>query len=250
MRVLKMISRGAVSPIVTPDTVVIAPKDASGLIGFDRRTGAIRWQDELLDAPYLCGICGDRILMAGASVRAIQLDNGATAWEYPLTNESVYGQPGFSGEMLYLPTEDRLHVIDAKTGKLQAAYPWDPRVGPLGNLTITANAIVGVNTHYVAAISAGGAHVDLPLLQARNALLEGNTELCGEFAQGGAERRCRHDARGWLRQLRARGCCRKLNKKATISASPISTACWLENRSRWSPRRSSGRSTAMYSAPR
>jgi outer membrane protein assembly factor BamB len=127
-RVLKLLARGPVSPIVMNDTIVMAPKDAPGLIGFDRKTGKVLWQDELLDCPYLAGVCGNNILTIGNTVRAIQASNGATAWEYSLSSESVYGQPGYSGETIYLPTDERLHLIDARTGKLLGAYPWDPRV--------------------------------------------------------------------------------------------------------------------------
>ena len=189
-RILKLLSRGPVSPIVTPDTIVIAPKDAPGLIGFDRKSGAVRWQNELLDSPYLAGVCGNNVLTIGNTVRAIQIANGATAWEYALNGEAVFGQPGYSGEIVYLPTEDRLHLIDARSGKLQGTYPWDPRVGPLGNLAISGKEIVGVNTHYVAAIgAAGGPHIDLPMLQAENALLENKPDLAaaefGKAAQSG-----------------------------------------------------------------
>ena len=177
LRTLKLLSRGPVSPIVTADTIVVAPKDGPGLIGFDRKTGVVRWQDELLDAPYLAGLCNGMVLTVGNTIRAIQTRDGSTAWEYAPAGETIFGQPAYSGETLYFPTEDRLHLVDARTGKLQHVYPWDPRVGPLGNLIVSNGAIIGVNSRCVAAIGpAGNARIELPMQEARQALASGKPD--------------------------------------------------------------------------
>ncbi len=182
LRTLKLLSRGPVSPIVTPDTILVAPKDAPGLIAFDRANGSVKWEDELLDAPYLAGICNGNVITVGNAIRAIQIKDGSTAWEYAPSGESIYGQPGISGEIIYLPTEDHLHLVDAKTGKVQTIYAWDPRVGPLGNLTITNTAVIGVNGRSVAAIGAvGSPKVELPVQEARVASAAGKFDAAASL---------------------------------------------------------------------
>jgi len=153
-RMLKLNARGPCSPVVGEDVVVLMPKDAAGVIGFDRKSGQIRWSRELLDSRFLAGLCDGNAIAADNTVTAVSLATGKVAWEYSLGNRRLLAQPGYSGGMLYLPTVSNVQLLDARTGTALAAYAWDSKVGPLGNLVITGQRIVGVNGKYVAALGA------------------------------------------------------------------------------------------------
>ena len=114
---LKVLARGPGSPVITEDVIAVAPKDAAGILAFDRRTGELRWHRELVDARYLCGICDGRLIAADNHTLALDLKTGRTDWEYFDAGKTVLGQPGFSGNVLYLPREDGIARVDAvRTG--------------------------------------------------------------------------------------------------------------------------------------
>jgi len=154
-RMLKFISRGPVAPIVSDDVVVLAPKDASGLIAFERQSGIIRWTHDLCDSRFLAGVCDGNVLVADNTVKAVALASGKTVWEFtiPADKKGLYAQPGFSGSTLYVPTPDVLLLLDARTGKNTGSMPWNPQVGALGNLVVSGSTLVGVNGKFIGALS-------------------------------------------------------------------------------------------------
>jgi len=153
-RMLRVLARGPASPIVGEDVVVLAPKDATGVIAFERQSGQIRWMQELNDARYLAGICNGNLLTVDNRVQAISIATGKIEWEYALQGANkLLGNPGFSGSMLYLATSEGLQSLDARSGKRSANLSWDPKNGPLGNLALAGTTLFGVNSKWLVAIS-------------------------------------------------------------------------------------------------
>jgi len=152
-RMLKLNARGPCSPLLGDEVVVLAPKDAAGLFAFDRKNGAIRWSQDLLESRFLAGLCAGNVIAADNTVCAISLSTGKIAWEYSLEDKRLLGQPGFSGGMLYLPTANSLVLLDARSGQPAGTFPWDKKIGPLANLIVTGQRIVGVNAKWVGAMA-------------------------------------------------------------------------------------------------
>jgi outer membrane protein assembly factor BamB len=153
-RLLKVNARGPASPVLAPDVVVLAPKDAAGVMAFDRKTGEVRWARGLMDGRYVPGICENTVLVADTTVTALALATGAVAWEYSLGGRGLLGQPGYYGGVLYLPTQADLQLLDARTGQALSAHAWDNKAGPLANLVVTSDRIVGVSARLAGALSA------------------------------------------------------------------------------------------------
>ncbi|MEI6233559.1 MAG: PQQ-binding-like beta-propeller repeat protein [Planctomycetota bacterium] len=153
-RILKVLSRGPSSPVVGEKTVALAPRDAAGIIGFDRRTGELRWAHDLLDARFIAGVCDGKLLAVDDTVTALDLDSGVPAWTYSTAGKRVTGQPGLCGGMLYLPCDDGLHVVDAHSGALKTRTTWDPKTsGPLVNLVVSGSQVIGVNATNIGSIT-------------------------------------------------------------------------------------------------
>jgi outer membrane protein assembly factor BamB len=157
-RMLRILARGASSPIVTEDVVVLAPRDAPGLIAFDRQTGQVRWLQELNDARFIAGICNGNLLVADNRIQALSLATGKVEWEYELQGKTktLVGRPGYSGAMLYLPSPDGLELVDARTGKFIVSYPWDAKTGALSNFTLAGSSLIGVNSKWVGVMVPNG----------------------------------------------------------------------------------------------
>ncbi|MCZ7648434.1 MAG: PQQ-binding-like beta-propeller repeat protein [Planctomycetota bacterium] len=174
---MKVMARGPVSPVVGEEVVVIAPKDAGGLLAFERRGGKIRWQRPLCNSRFLPGVCDGNLLVADNVVEALDLETGASRWSYALPGEQLYGRPGYAGGVLYLPTEECLRMLDARSGVPKGELAWDPRVGPLANLLIQPERIVGVGGTDVAAYGPQGTRrAELPLKEAEALAAEGKHE--------------------------------------------------------------------------
>ncbi|MCW8132191.1 MAG: PQQ-binding-like beta-propeller repeat protein [Planctomycetota bacterium] len=180
-RFMKVINRGPASPVVGEDVIVLAPKDATGLIGFDRRTGVIRWNNELEDARFVAGACEGSVLLVDDDVKAVEMSTGRVVWNNGLNGERLFGAPGYSGGMLYIPTTDHLQTIDARTGRTKAAADWDPRVGPLANFAVLPQGILGVNERLAALLGPPNAkRADLPLEEARGYVADGKWEQAAD----------------------------------------------------------------------
>ncbi|HLX61669.1 MAG TPA: PQQ-binding-like beta-propeller repeat protein [Planctomycetota bacterium] len=152
-RFYKVIARGPSSPVVGDQVVALAPRDAAGIIGFDRRSGEMRWSHELLDARFIAGVCNGKLLAADDTVTALDLNTGKIEWEYGSNEKHLFGQPGYSGGMLYLPYEDGLKYVNARTGTLASQWSWDQKCeGPLGNLVVVGTRILGVNYSVIGCI--------------------------------------------------------------------------------------------------
>lgn len=153
-RMLKLLSRGPSSPVISGNTLVIAPKDATGLLAFDRKSGALRWSQPMCDARFIAGVCDGRVIAADTTVQALNLETGLPEWTFlpPGNRYELYGHPALAGSTLYIPTSDALHLLDAKSGKLIQAQNWDQKSGALSNLLPLPGMLIGLNGRVFGAV--------------------------------------------------------------------------------------------------
>ena len=154
-RVRKFIARDAVSPIAAGDLVVLLPREAPSLLAFDRQTGEIRWRHDLLDARFLAGPFEDLLFAGDDTVRAFRAATGASVWEYTVP-KGLFAAPLCTGGALCLPGNGELCVVDARTGTRKEALPWDSRTGPLGNLIVAQDRLIGLSQTVIAALGPRG----------------------------------------------------------------------------------------------
>ena len=180
LRTLKLLSRGAISPALSGGAVVLAPKDAAGVFGFDRQTGSLLWKQEMLDARFVAGVCDGNIIFADDKVRALQAATGNTAWEFALpANETpLNGEPAYLNGLLFLPGRENLILLDAHNGQQKLARPWDARFGPVGNLAVAGERILGVSADNVVALNfKSGAAGHWPMLEAAESAAAGKWDV-------------------------------------------------------------------------
>lgn len=152
-RLVKCLARGPSSPVVSDSVVALAPKDCSGVLGFDRISGALLWCQEILDSRFIAGLCGNNLLAADDTVTALDMNTGRVAWEYSPDSKKLQAQPGYCGGILYLPYEDGIHRVNARDGKLVEKTKFDPMLAnTAANLVVTDKHIVGVNARSVFSI--------------------------------------------------------------------------------------------------
>ena len=176
LRTYKMFASGPLSPMLCDDVLIIAPHDGSGVMAFDRQSGAILWHKEMLGCRFLAGLADGNVLVCDDTISAVNAVTGNVAWEYTPRGQHLYGQPTLSGGVLYLPLEKELQRLDAKSGRLIGSTAWDTRVGPLANLTITSEQVLGVGSGVVAAMGTGVAVTRLPLYEAKEFEAAGKLE--------------------------------------------------------------------------
>ena len=177
VRSFKAFSRGPLSPMLLGNRVIASPHDANGVLAFDRRDGSILWHRELLDCRYVAGIADGKILACDDSVTALDSVTGATAWRADLEGQSLQGSPTLSGGTLYMPMRDGVLRIDALKGSVVGSTPWDSRTGPVSNLLVTPDRIVGVSERAVVTLGTGSAGVSpLPFYEAKRLEADGKLE--------------------------------------------------------------------------
>ncbi len=154
-RLMKFLARGPSSPVLSGDIVALAPRDAAGVLAFERGSGELLWANELMDARYIAGICNGNLLAADDTVTAINMKTGRAAWEYSPDGKRLLAQPGYSGGILYLPYEDGIHRVDARTGKSLETTKWDPKLtNGAGNLRVSGRHIIGATYNSVFSLGA------------------------------------------------------------------------------------------------
>ena len=152
-RTLKLLARGPVSPVIAGDVVILAPKDAPGILAFGREHGELRWRKEILDYRFVAGVCDGNLLVVDDTVKAMNAATGKLAWESVLPTQA-FGSPGYSGGVLYVPVKECLCRIDAHNGKILSSSKWIQRLGAIGDLVITADRIIGMNERTLVAFEA------------------------------------------------------------------------------------------------
>ncbi len=137
---------------------------------YDRWTGqlltkATRAQLHVGAADIVAGISGNKLILTGQNVSAIDLDNvekdPQAVWTvtYPSVAEAgkPSGRPFLTQNILYVPFEKGLFTVDVNAGKKMDFWPWpknDKDVpGKGGNLLVTSEQVVVINDQEIAGYS-------------------------------------------------------------------------------------------------
>jgi len=126
-------------PIVAAGKVIIATPDAQFVEAIDAETGRLAWRlstAELKDIHHIVGISGQKIVFAGSSITAVDLQTGKVAWSHEQLGTRAfwpYGR-GFVGKKYaYVPAT--IHAKPAK-GDTSVVHRFDLETGePAGRLT-------------------------------------------------------------------------------------------------------------------
>lgn len=119
-------------PIAAGGVVLLAPPDADFLYAFDRSRGRLLWRTPRGDHLYVLGADARSVWLVGPSVTRIDLETGRSAWTHPAGLPT--GRGAISGDRLYLPTVERLIVLDATSGTRIAELDLPADNVPFGNL--------------------------------------------------------------------------------------------------------------------
>jgi len=116
------VSRLGLSPLVTRDRVLIAPRDARGVFALDRSTGRIVWEAPFLPSRQLVGLVDDRVILAGDdALVAAQTNTGKPIWLLKLPGGirgRVLSVPGEHGRDLLVATRKAIFRVAAGTGQI------------------------------------------------------------------------------------------------------------------------------------
>lgn len=127
-------------PIVTAGLVLVAAPDSEYLVAYDRKDGREVWAYPRGQLRYLVAADGQRVIAAGKHVIAIDLADGSAAWMFDRRPPS--GRPALCGDTLFVPTDDGLIRVNARTGK-EIGDPLPSRFA-LGNLLALDGALYSV----------------------------------------------------------------------------------------------------------
>ncbi|MCE9634290.1 MAG: PQQ-binding-like beta-propeller repeat protein, partial [Planctomycetes bacterium] len=134
------------SPVTaTRQAVVMAPLEASNLLGFDPKTGALLWQRPIStpsgNMQWFIGAQDGRAYALGGRLHAFDLATGRDAWATPEAGRlAPFGSPAapalgrgvVAADGIYVPTSAGIVRLDAGTGSVAEtralpANPRDPR---------------------------------------------------------------------------------------------------------------------------
>jgi outer membrane protein assembly factor BamB/tetratricopeptide (TPR) repeat protein len=142
-------------PVVHGDVVVMAPPDSDHLHAFDRKTGRLLWRREhepLSETrgavTTLLGVVHDGVrdvvLLAGASLVALDLANGTLRWQgrYEHERDFPLGQGFVAKDQVVVPTVRGVQRFSIPgQGRLVAFEPWPADAEP-GNLVPADQVLV------------------------------------------------------------------------------------------------------------
>jgi outer membrane protein assembly factor BamB len=123
-------------PVIAGSLLVSFPPDGDHVTAFDLRSGAVRWERRVVPSQgqFLLGADTDRVYVAGETLLALRIADGADDWE----SEAV-GPPGIAsgivveGRILVAAGASRLLSIDSETGKVASGIRvLDPRITSAG----------------------------------------------------------------------------------------------------------------------
>ncbi len=119
-------------PVVAGGLVLLAPPDSEALLAFDRQTGEKRWDAARDEHRYIAAADDRHVYVVGTKIRAVRLSDGRRAWLW--SGQPITARPILSGNRLYVPTAERLVVLDPRTGAERTRTSRTARVDERGPL--------------------------------------------------------------------------------------------------------------------
>ncbi len=122
------------TPQAAGGVIVIAPQDLPGASALNIATGQTLWTNAALNQTII-GRAGSHVLLAGASIVAIDPATGKTAWRFdPPAPVTISGPPTAVGANVFVPLSDfRILALSAETGKPISANVKPPNMRQLVN---------------------------------------------------------------------------------------------------------------------
>jgi outer membrane protein assembly factor BamB len=100
--------------------VVVAPADTPDIFALDAETGKAIWKtNELADAIHLIGVAGEKLIVSGNRLSALDLSSGKIAWTWPESETAGIRGMGLgliAGNEILWPTRHEIYVINSATG--------------------------------------------------------------------------------------------------------------------------------------
>ncbi len=112
------------APVVT-DNMIFAANSIDGISAYDRRTASQVWRFDVKDGVEGGAELAEGVLYFGGGdgqLYALQPENGAMLWTYPLKAEGLAEPLVKNGIVYVLGGNNVAHALDAKTGKLLWLY--------------------------------------------------------------------------------------------------------------------------------
>lgn len=101
------------------DLLIVAPGDCEYLFCLDAPTGQVVWASApgvAADAIHLLGVVGDRLIVSGDYLYWLDVWTGRLVGQFPAVGDTEslgYGRGLIAGNVVYWPTRDAIHVLDA-----------------------------------------------------------------------------------------------------------------------------------------
>lgn len=100
------------------DMLVVAPSDCEHIFCLEAATGRVLWASSpgaASDAVHLLGVVGDRLIVCGDHLYAMDVNTGRVVAQFPAAGENElrgYGRSLIVGDWIYWPTRDALYIFD------------------------------------------------------------------------------------------------------------------------------------------
>ncbi|MCY2931371.1 MAG: PQQ-like beta-propeller repeat protein [Planctomycetota bacterium] len=103
-------------PLVAGDLVYFAPRDHSGVIALDRRTGQLAWESPLVPSDQIVGLAGRTLIVRDANeLAALDATTGEELWNRPVDSDGA-APAVISGGQVLVAAGDKLLRFSAQTG--------------------------------------------------------------------------------------------------------------------------------------
>ena len=149
--------------VVAGDRLIVLPSDSPSAMAVNAATGTVLWSaprrlpgepagGNRKALPWLAGVAGLRVILAGGDVLCLRLDDGTPAWS--AAGVGSVGRPALSPDALYLAVPGRgVARLDPATGRITAVTPLPPTTSrslPLGNLLTMRGRLISADGKAVA----------------------------------------------------------------------------------------------------
>ncbi|MCX7805207.1 MAG: PQQ-binding-like beta-propeller repeat protein [Planctomycetota bacterium] len=124
------------TPVVTAETVALAPVDHPGIVAFDRKSGRMLWEEPSAWGRALIGSRDDVVVYTTDCAVAVDARTGRKLWRFVPPEGEICGTGAIGGDYVYLPTPSGVLRLSVASGELVDSAPWDGRAGICGNLLL------------------------------------------------------------------------------------------------------------------
>ncbi|MCE5328044.1 MAG: PQQ-like beta-propeller repeat protein [Planctomycetaceae bacterium] len=137
-------SREGAAPIIVGETVLVAPRDHSGVLALQRDSGKLIWETLLVPSDALAGVCGAALVGVNSQwLAGMDIATGRVLWCRNFEQGTGSQAAVVGGEVVLVsgPTAHRLHAQTGKTLEqrdLNTSGLWQHAILPDGSLAEVA----------------------------------------------------------------------------------------------------------------